>query len=160
ILMGTTGLPLGGVTGANFFIAGSAASLSALAVALLSRARAYMPVMAASSVIVAASAMTSHAAGRLHHGLARRLLTAAHQIGVGAWIGGLPYLLIALTRCKETSAAQIISERFSRLAMTSVGLLSVAGLALSLVYVGSLDAVYGTAYGVMLASKMVLFGGL
>jgi len=42
--------------------------------------------------------------------------------------------------------------------MVSVALLFAAGLAMSLAYVGSWDALYGTAYGAMVATKVILFG--
>src|SRR5260370_2281229 len=51
-------------------------------------------------------------------------------------------------------------ENFSRMAQISVLLLFGGGLAMSWVYVGSWNAVYGTAYGIMVSTKVVLFGCL
>jgi putative copper resistance protein D len=44
------------------------------------------------------------------------------------------------------------------LALVSVAILVTAGVALSLAYVHSVDALYGTSYGVMVVSKVVLLG--
>ena len=49
-----------------------------------------------------------------------------------------------------------IMRNFSRLAQISVAVLILAGLGMSWVYVGSWDAMYGTAYGVMLGAKIAL----
>jgi copper resistance protein D len=160
ILMGTTGMPLGEVAGAYFFLAGAFAAASALGVAWLSRTNADRALLIPSTIILTSSVMTSHSTARVHHAVGLGLLTAAHQIGVGAWIGGIPFLLIALASCKEMQKARIVSERFSRVALISVALLSTSGFALSGAYTGSAAAIYGTTYGVMLAAKVILFAGL
>jgi len=101
---------------------------------------------------------TSHAAGRLEHRLTLFVLTTLHQAATAAWIGGMPYLVAGLTRSPDTGFARQISLRFSRLAATSVGVLVVSGIAMSLTYVGTAEAAYGTSYGIMIASKAALFG--
>src|SRR5207253_1044398 len=53
-----------------------------------------------------------------------------------------------------------VCRRFSRLAQISVALLFAAGLGLSIWYVGSWDAIYGTAYGLMVSTKLIFFGCL
>ena len=50
-----------------------------------------------------------------------------------------------------------LTQRFSRLALTSVAALSVAGVGLTIAYVGDPAAFVGTAYGVMIVSKVILF---
>jgi len=50
-----------------------------------------------------------------------------------------------------------LTQRFSRLALTSVAALSVAGVGLTIAYVGDPTAFVGTAYGVMIVSKVILF---
>src|SRR5262249_54390852 len=77
-----------------------------------------------------------------------------------AWIGGIPYLISALARADRTSLAMTIAARFSNLAMGAVALLIVAGLALAYVYFGSFTAIYGTSYVAMVATKVVMLGGL
>jgi putative copper resistance protein D len=75
-------------------------------------------------------------------------------------LGGLFYLLIGLRRAPSLEFARRLSGRFSKLALVSVLVLASAGLALSYAYVGSLHAVYGTSYGIMVATKAVLLGVL
>jgi putative copper resistance protein D len=69
----------------------------------------------------------------------------------------LPFLLIAIHRSPSAEFARQISTRFSTLALVSVGVLASAGVLLSFAYVGSLKAVYGTSYGAMVATKVILF---
>src|SRR5438046_1036562 len=77
---------------------------------------------------------------------------------VAAWVGGLAHLVIyaACERSPGDSGA-FITRRFSRVALVSVVALSLAGLGLTLGYVGDAGAFVGTAYGVMIVSKIVLF---
>jgi copper resistance protein D len=83
-----------------------------------------------------------------------------HYLATASWIGGLPYLLLAMKRVTDAAVKARLSQNFSRLAMSSVIFLFAAGLRMSLTYVGSWDAVYGTAYGVMTATKVIFFGCL
>ncbi|HMJ21509.1 MAG TPA: CopD family protein, partial [Terriglobales bacterium] len=83
--------------------------------------------------------------------------TAAHQLAAATWIGGLPYLLLALRHASPRDAF-VICKRFSRLAFASVVLLFGAGVVLSIFYIGAPAALYGTTYGIMVVAKMLLFG--
>ena len=87
-------------------------------------------------------------------------MTATHEAATGFWIGGLPFLVLALFRDKDSSARFYVTERFSRLALISVILIVISGLTMSLVYIGSWRAVLGTAYGVMVLAKAVMLGVL
>ncbi len=84
--------------------------------------------------------------------------TFLHQAATAVWLGGLPYLLIAIRRAPTADFARRLSARFSQLALVSVAVLASAGLLLSFAYVGSFKAVYGTSYGAMVATKVFLFG--
>src|SRR6185312_5006770 len=77
-----------------------------------------------------------------------------------AWIGGIPYLLLALDQTGDGRALARIGRRFSLIAMGSVALLITAGIGMAVPYIGSIDAIYGTAYGVMVTTKAVLLLGL
>jgi putative copper resistance protein D len=163
VLMGTTDMRLGEIAGADFFLAGSGILTAALIIALLcgraSRvARAALPLL--SIFILAASVATSHAAARLEHRFTLALITALHQLATAAWLGGLPYLILSLGRCRSVEFAKSLSRRFSRLAFTSVMLLGLAGLTMATYYVDSTEAAYGTAYGVMVIAKVALFAML
>jgi putative copper resistance protein D len=159
ILGETAGLRLDELVGANFFVAGAAAVCAAAVLALLAARRKGgrdWELLAPAFIAWSAMVVTSHAAGRLEYRGGLILLTALHQGATAIWIGGLPYLLIALRRCGDDSAAARLCRRFSYLAATTVGVLAGSGLILSRVYVGSMAAVYGTSYGAMVAAKVVL----
>jgi len=111
-------------------------------------------------VVVASSVVTSHSFSRIDDRTILMGLTSLHYLATAAWIGGLPYLLLAMRRVMEPEARVRISQRFSRLAQVSVAVLFFAGLGMTLVYVGSWNALYGTAYGIMVSTKIVLFACL
>jgi len=161
ILMETANIRFKEVIGANFFLAGSASASAALLIAALARTerrwRTWV-LLISSTIILGASILTSHAAGRIEHQWALACVTAIHQAATASWIGGIPYLVLSLTRCSDIDAARMLSKRFSRLALVSVATLAAAGVALSLAYVNSWDAFYGTSYGAMVVSKVILLG--
>src|SRR5262249_26092370 len=111
-------------------------------------------------VILIASVTTSHAVARIENRFGLGLLTGLHQLAAAIWLGGLPYLLLSLRRAEDKGAAGPLSRRFSRLAVFGVAILGGAGTLLSICYIDTLNAVYGTAYGVMVISKVVLFAML
>lgn len=160
ILMQSTEMPLAEVIGANYFIAGCLTVACAIVIGVLSQTHRWQmtPLVLLSLTILASSVMTSHAAARVEHRALLTIVTGLHQAATASWIGGLPYLLIVLSRCRDNRAAVRISRRFSRVAAASVGTLAGAGLILSLFYVDSISGLYGNAYGVMLMSKIALLG--
>jgi putative copper resistance protein D len=163
ILMQSAGMTLGDISGANFVLAGILAIVSALTIAAL--ARTHSPKMFAflllpAALILTSSVMTSHAMARLEYRFPLAVVTALHQGATATWLGGLFYLLIAIPRVPDNDFARQLIARFSKLALISVAVLAAAGFTLGYAYVGSLDAVYGTSYGIMVATKVVLFGTL
>lgn len=99
---------------------------------------------------------TSHAAARPG---SRALLLAAdavHQSAAFVWIGGLAHLLAAVLRERNAGWPPALLARFSALAMVSVGALVAAGIGLSFGYIDGVLAFVGTAYGVMVLTKVVL----
>jgi copper resistance protein D len=162
VLMATAKLPLAEVVGANFFLAGTVVIVVALGVVLVcsSSRTGWWLLLFLSMMLISASVVLSHAASRVQDRWVLGVMTALHQMATGSWIGGLPYLLLALKDSTELDLLQRISQRFSNLAQISVAILFLAGLTLSLFYVDSFSALYGTAYGAMVASKAFLFGEL
>ena len=161
ILRQSADMPLSEVMGANFVLAGIMGTVAAFTlVALTSSARAtgYRHLLVPAAAILASSVMTSHAMARLEYRVPLVAFTALHQAATAAWLGGLPYLLIAIRRAPAPDFARQLSARFSRLALVSVAVLASAGLLLSFTYVGSVKAIYGTSYGAMVATKALLFG--
>lgn len=163
VLMATAEIGFDGVVGANFFISGSivlTAALMTVVVASGSKkiARWALPMLAL--VIMGASVMTNHAASRLEGRPLLITLSCIHELATGFWIGGLPFLVLGLFRAKDLTTQWYVAERFSRMALVSVGALVLSGLWMSVLYVGSWGAVLGTAYGVMVLAKATMLGAL
>jgi putative copper resistance protein D len=117
--------------------------------------------------LVATSAVLSHAVARVEGRTVLVALDALHQIAAAVWIGGLAHLTAyAALRRREAQLGtsgpddgQVIG-RFSNLALASVVTLVVAGMLLTWVYVGEVAALLGTAYGVMILSKVMLLAAI
>jgi putative copper resistance protein D len=127
--------------------------------------------LAGATVLVGASAVLSHAVARVEGRALLLLLDAVHQVAAAVWVGGLAHLLIhyaagtrTLSRRRrrsdtpgEARSDPTVVRRFSCVAFVSVAALSLAGVGLTLGYVGEFAAFAGTAYGVMILSKVLLF---
>jgi copper resistance protein D len=163
VLMASADIGFQAVVGANFFISGSIVLVAALLTAVVaagkkSFARWALPVLTV--VIMTASVMTNHAASRLSGRPLLITLSSVHELATGFWIGGLPFLVLALLRAKDANTRWYITERFSRMALVSVAFLVLSGSIMSVLYIGSWRAVLGTAYGVMVGAKAVMLGVL
>ena len=151
------------VLGANFASAAIVAILMSLAIVFWParlRQSVNRIVLLPALVAVGSSVVTSHSFSRMEERALLVGLTALHYLATASWIGGLPYLLLAMKRIPEQELRVRISSRFSLMAQISVAVLFLAGLGMSLVYVGSWAALYGTAYGVMVTTKVIFFGCL
>ena len=164
ILMQSADMTLHDVSGANFVLAGILAIASALTIAALAGSsrplKNYAVALLPAALILLSSVMTSHAMARLDYRFPLAVATALHQGATATWLGGLFYLLIAIPRSPDNQFARQLIARFSKLALISVAVLAAAGFTLGFAYVGSFDAIYGTSYGIMVATKVVLFGTL
>lgn len=163
VLTASAEIPLREVLGANFVLAGALAIIGGLSLFLWPRAwrQMFHPLLIAPALLIlASSVLTSHAASRLEDRAMLVGFTAVHYLATATWIGGLPYLLLAMKRVENNLVRAEIARNFSRLALTSVAVLFTAGLAMSLIYVGSWAALYGTSYGIMVGTKIALFGYL
>jgi putative copper resistance protein D len=161
ILVGNTGLPIAGLIGADYFLSGSGVVACALALAVLARrlpatfSRWAMPTVAIALMVC--SVFTSHAVARMDHRVGLSILTLLHQGAAAVWMGGLTFLLLSLRTANiTTGAAQTLLRRFTAIAVAGFTVLVSTGILLSISYVGSLPALYGTAYGVMILFKAVL----
>ncbi|HEV8616101.1 MAG TPA: CopD family protein [Methylomirabilota bacterium] len=108
------------------------------------------------ALLAVLASWTSHAAARPG---SRALLLAAdaiHQSAAFVWIGGLAHLLVAVLRERDAAWPPAQLARFSALALVSVGTLVAAGVGLSIGYIDGVLAFVGTAYGVMVLTKVVL----
>jgi putative copper resistance protein D len=161
ILMQSAEISLREAAGANFVIAGAIGILAAMAIVILTGAphsQSQSALLIPAAAIIASSVTTSHAMARLEYRAPLVAFTALHQAATATWLGGLPYLLIAIRRAQNPDYARQLSARFSQIALISVAVLASAGFVLGFAYVGSLKAVYGTSYGAMVATKALLFG--
>ena len=159
VLMVTAEIGIASVVGANFFIAGSLALTAALMTAIYAGVRrniATWALPALAVVTIGASVMTNHAASRIEGRALLITLSCIHELATGFWIGGLPFLMLALFRAKDLGTRWSITWRFSRMAVVSVVMLVSSGTLMSLFYIGSWKAVPGTAYGVMVGAKATM----
>jgi putative copper resistance protein D len=143
--------------------------VAALALTLARRAAGPVPwalLAAGAGTLVAASALLSHAVARLDDRVPLLALDAIHQLAAAAWVGGLAHLVIHTLAIERGASAALgepagdaalIARRFSRVALVSVQALAAAGVGLTAAYLGDLGALVGTAYGVMILSKLLLF---
>jgi putative copper resistance protein D len=160
LLMETVDQSLGQSLTASFAIAGLVEIVSSAAIILLAgrSGTARVALLIAALILLAAAVATTHAMARTDARTLPALLTALHRVASAAWIGGIPYFLVGLTTCR--SAWREIGARFSRIAMLSVAIIAASGIGLSIDYIGSFAAFYGTSYGVMVSVKVALFLGL
>ena len=159
ILIGGSGFALRDVATADFFFLGLLLAVSALALFFLLRASSRWALFACAPfalLAMLASVGMSHAAARLDHRGSLLALTGLHHIGTAAWIGAMPFLLMALRREENQVTAGRYARRFSAMAMTSVSVLVFGGIGMAFFYVGSWQGMYGTTYGIMLISKVYL----
>src|SRR2546430_4009790 len=106
------------------------------------------------------TAWTSHAAARLGPRGLLLTLDGLHQAAAAAWIGGLGHLVLTALGRGVHAWPALLLKRFSALALTAVAVLVVAGLALTLSYVGGVHALLGTSYGMMVLTKVGILAGL
>jgi putative copper resistance protein D len=108
-------------------------------------------------VILVAATLTTHAAARLDDRVPLLAAAFLHQAGAAIWIGGIPAFIAALAWVDDGYAWRAIGSRFSRMSMVGVACILVSGIVMSLLYIGSWEGFYGTAYGVMVGAKIGLF---
>ncbi|HMH51070.1 MAG TPA: CopD family protein [Candidatus Acidoferrum sp.] len=162
----TDSVPLASFVGTGFARAALArvvlASIVAVAAARLATRpggrMAWTGLAAAALALVGSAASLSHAAARVADRPWLVALDAVHQLAVAAWVGGLAHFTLYAIRARREPDPRdgVVARRFSAVALISVAVLVASGIALSVKYVGELAAMVGTAYGVMILSKVVL----
>jgi putative copper resistance protein D len=144
-----------------------ACALAATLPPLLSRHGHQSPWLVAAAAVLAAAfagtlAWSGHAAGGLgSEAIFHPAADALHLIAAAAWVGALPPLVVlfaaAGTDDASLATARTATERFSILGIASVGTLLATGIVNTVYLVGSVPALYGTAYGRLLLIKIALF---
>lgn len=164
VLIGTVDISVGDALGANFAIAGLALAVTGLVVAWVARGQIATGAAVALGVLAAlaliAQAATTHAMARLDDRAPLAVADVLHMAGAAGWIGGIPYFVLALAGSREPDFCRLVGRRFSQMSMAAVALLLAGGIVMAVIYIGSLDGIYGTAYGVMVVAKAGLFAGL
>ncbi|QDY90003.1 hypothetical protein E7Y32_07105 [Arthrobacter sp. UKPF54-2] len=83
-----------------------------------------------------------------------------HAATAAVWLGGLVALILHLTsarrRKSDPAAAAVVLGRFSTLAGGVVVLLGLTGTILAVVIVGSVTALVGSSYGLLLLAKLAM----
>jgi len=158
------GLGVGDLMGANFVVAGLVKMVAALLLAaclLIRRPPGSAALVGLCAVILAAAVMTTHATARLDDRDVLMAATALHVLGAALWIGGIPCFVMALAQVRDDgNALRVVGARFSRMSMAGVGCILVSATVFSVLYIGSLQGLYGTAYGVMAGAKAAMFVAL
>lgn len=154
------------VAGAGFVLAGGLQILCAATIGALVSVRGGSSLPGriaqgvASALFLGAALADSHAVARLRDNGLLLLATGAHQLGAALWLGGLPCFWLGLRGASAGEFTRRIGARFSALAICGVGLILAGAAVFAVLYIGSIDAVYGTAYGAMAATKGILLLGL
>ena len=163
ILTGTVGVPLWSAITAPFALAGITTCVGALAL-FASRSsdpqRVKWMEWLAAIAILAGLVATTHATGRVEARGWLVIISALHQGGGAAWIGGLPFFLLVLSAGLAEDVRARIAHRYSKLCVLAVLAIALSALAKYNAYLGAWDAIYGTAYGLMTSTKAVMFAAL
>ena len=113
----------------------------------------------AAGVTMLLHVLVGHAAGPSPLRSVNLFVQWLHLLAVGAWIGGLAWLLAGL-RGKERPEQLASAARFSKLAAPLVGLVAVTGLSRALHLAGGWQGLLDSGYGRFLDLKVALFLGL
>jgi putative copper resistance protein D len=135
----------------------SAAVLAGLLLARHGRAAPAWALLGAGLVELVAATLTTHAEARLSDNALLLAVEFLHQLGAAIWIGGIPCFVMALAHMRDGNALRLVGGRFSRMSMAGVACILVSGVTMSFFYIGSWQALYGTAYGVMVGAKIAMF---
>jgi copper transport protein len=114
---------------------------------------------AAAGITMLLHVLAGHAAGPSPLRAVNLFVQWLHVLAVGAWVGGLVWLLAGL-RGRERPERVAAVVRFSRLAAPVLGLVAVTGLSRALHLAGGWQGLLDTSYGRYLDLKVALFGGL
>ncbi|SPP96926.1 copper resistance D family protein [Bradyrhizobium vignae] len=159
-LVGTLQVPWSEAVTADFGRADFVIAICAFGLAVLANGRAQglrsAALLALALLALAMQTRLTHAASRPVVSWPLLLSNAGHMLGAAIWIGGLPYFLIALNGCKSSSDWRLIARRYSLMSMAAVAAIVGGGLVMAFDYIGSIEAIYGTAYGVMTLAKVGL----
>ncbi len=134
----------------------SAGAAFALAYAAHSPPATTGPLLFLTALILGAHSGVTHAASRAEPSSGLLVAEFLHLAALGAWLGGVPYFIASLRKIRARDARVCVSRRFSAVALTSVAVMIVTGVFMSVPYVGAVERLYQTNYGLLLGSKAAL----
>jgi putative copper resistance protein D len=110
---------------------------------------------------LAALAWTGHAAAAEGPWRGGQIVSdVVHLLTAGAWLGALPALVYVLGNAEPIQDAAWAARRFSSVAIVCVSVLILSGVGNSWFLVGSVPALFGTRYGVLLLAKLALLAAM
>nr|WP_279237522.1 CopD family protein [Dyella sedimenti] len=163
VLMATVDLPLGNVLQASFAIAGgvkilcAALILAGLNPRTLASRGGRLALLLVGVAELAAATFTTHAYARLDDNALLLAVEGLHQLGAAIWIGAIPAFVLVLHHLDEAQGLRQVGARFSRMSMAGVACILLSGVTMCVFYIGDWSGFYGTAYGVMVGAKIVMF---
>jgi putative copper resistance protein D len=111
--------------------------------------------------LLASLAWAGHAAAeRGADRVAHLAADAAHLLAAGAWLGALLPLAYVLAGSPSIELAERATRRFSIMGIACVSVLVLTGTASAWYTVGSVPALFGTSYGLLLLAKLALFAAM
>lgn len=122
--------------------------------------KSWISILAIGLILSLSTSLSSHnAAATNYYPLVNLLSDWIHLVAVGAWIGGLVHLALTIASLRELKGRFLgeLIRRFSFVAIISVGIIGLTGIYNLLLEVGSLSALYSTAYGEILLVKLSIF---
>ena len=87
-------------------------------------------------------------------------LDMAHLLSMAVWLGGLLMLVLAVLPRREPDELRTVLPVFSAAAMTAVTVLAASGTYAAFRGIGTVNAVFTTAYGLLVLSKVALLCGI
>jgi copper resistance protein D len=162
ILISTVGLAWSSALSAPFVLAGLTSCGAGVVLAVTARQRTMQRwvEIAMAMLLLVSIVATTHATGRIDGRGELLAFSMLHQLAGAAWIGALPYFLMVLSATLAPTLRAAIAERFSKVCVVAVAALLISAIAKYLWYLAAPAALYGTAYGLMTSTKMVLFAAL
>lgn len=161
------GAILGGTSWGKAWIVGMAAALIALGASILAGSGESRPawLLAALAAIAATVALplSGHAVATPRFSTLAVIADTLHVLGAGGWLGtllvtvvaGIPVTLRGAPEARGREASALIGA-FSPVALSCAGLLVVTGVVAAILHLGSIGALWGSRYGVVLLIKLAV----
>ena len=109
------------------------------------------------AIVILSMTLVGHATSR---GLLTGLLLSLHLAGIGFWLAALLPLRRMCIAPAGDGALALLAAEFGRLALVLVAMLVTAGLCYAALLLGSVTALFDTAYGQVLLVKIGLVSGM